>query len=138
MGFYYYKDGERIGPVDSIEFDNLIEWGGDIKPDTIIELANGKQLPASEHTPSPGSNPLNISLETARRLAGVCERFKIRCLFVILILFVVTGAAGFTYNRVLIGVPFVALIIVTGVLISVAVFAHRARLDKVPPKPTDD
>lgn len=69
MGFYYYKDGKKIGPFDLVEFDNLMEWGGDIKPDTIIEWDNGKQLPASEHTPPPGSNPLNISLETARRLA---------------------------------------------------------------------
>ena len=96
MCYYYYKGDEKIGPVDSGEFYNLLEWGGDIKPDTIIEWPNGKQLPASETTPPPGSNPLNISLETARRLAVACERFKIRCLFVILILFVVTGAAGFT------------------------------------------
>ncbi|MCR5359787.1 MAG: DUF4339 domain-containing protein [Thermoguttaceae bacterium] len=139
MCYYYYKDGEKIGPVDYGELRALAKWG-DLTPETTIEKEDGIQAPASEiFLPSAfGTNPSGLSLDAARRRAVACERLKIRCLFVILILFVVTGAAGFTYNRVLIGIPFVALIIVTGVLISVAVFAHKARLDKVPPKPKED
>ena len=137
MGFYYYKDGEKIGPVDPVEFYNLLEWGGDIKPDTIIELDNGKQLPASEHTPPPGSNPLNISLETARRLAVLCDYVKLFVLLGMAVSCIAMFAAGYAENNFLLKCFFIVTLVMGGLLLWVGYYQTK-KLGKVPPKPKAD
>ena len=137
MGYYYYKDGEKIGPVDPGEFYNLLEWGGDIKPDTIIEWPNGKQLPASENSSPPGSNPLNISLKTARRLAVAYNYIKLSCLLGMLLSF--SGMVASSLDNSKLANSFLAaLLALTGAIVLVEVLGRMCKLNKVPPKPIDD
>ena len=44
VGYYYYKDGEKIGPVEFIKISDLLK-SREITPETVVEQEDGNQPP---------------------------------------------------------------------------------------------
>lgn len=136
MGYYYYKDGEKIGPVDDHELGNLALWG-DIAPDTIIEKEEGNQVPASEiFLPFLfGTNPSGIPLKTARRRAVFCGYAKLFALLGMIVSCVVMVTAGVCENNRLLNWCLFVLFVLFGVEIWIGCYVTANKLNKVPPFP---
>ncbi|MBQ3388746.1 MAG: hypothetical protein IJG60_05995 [Thermoguttaceae bacterium] len=86
MNFYYHKGDEKIGPVDSVELDNLA-WWGDVTPYTTLEVAESdlsaaaprfrKPFQAAE-LPNLKFGPKHyLSLKTWRKIVQVVNLVKV-------------------------------------------------------------
>ncbi len=116
MGFYYYKDGEKIGPVSEAELKDLA-FCGKIKPDTLLV----KEFPH-------GGDPFFAS--DIVRDCYFCNFFiPRRKLAVLLLLFLTVGFLFSLYLGVLIShsgryllaaTPIVLYFVIGGILLSYA------------------
>lgn len=135
MDYYYYKDGEKIGPVHICEIDRLA-GRGDITPETILEMESGRQLPASDVIPPStfGTNPSGIPLKTARRRVVFCSYVILFALVGMILCGVVMVLAGFHENNSLLNWTFAVFLVLTGIEIGVVCYAAANKLNKVPPE----
>lgn len=114
MCYYYYKDGEKIGPVEFIKISDPLK-SREITPETVVEQEDGNQLPALKLVFSPFGDSSGEGHSSSR--LSIFDYIKLYSLLGMFLCPAVMVLAGVIENNILLLGGFAAIFALVGVVV---------------------